>query len=217
MHVGALLSATLPFLLAEEGSLLGQGTPRDFVHILAIGDRRLLRGFLVALFFAEDGLDLFIKVLTAVTHEKNLQSLLNGDTSLEVLIVHEECHQVVELSGFEVTGVRNAPLVHSFKLKLANETVQIVIDLPNDELDVGACGPASKELKRACNVHCADLVVVVLFRRITAAQKFEHAVQLILLNGLDLNGLEDLGGARLQLLHLVSCSNKFSFIFDKSN
>ena len=174
--------------------MFGQSTSCDFVHILAIGDRGLFRSVLVALFLAKDGLNLFIKVLTAMTDEKNLESLLNSDTSLEVLIVHEESNQVVKLSGLEVAGVGNATLVHSFELKLADETVEIIIDLPNDELNIGASWAASKELKSASNVQSTDLVVVVLLSSVTAAQKVEHAVQLFLLNCLNLNGLEDFSG-----------------------
>ena len=72
---------------------------------------------------------------------------------------------------------------------------------PDDELDVGAGWSASKELKGAGNVHGADLVMVVGLGSVSSAKEVEHTVQLLLLNGLDFDGLEDLGGARLQLVH----------------
>ena len=189
--------------------MLVQGSPRDFVHILAIGDGWLLRGVLVPLLFSKDGLDLFIKVLTAMTHEKNLQGLFDGDASLEVLIVHQERDQVVELARFEVAWVGDAALVHSLEFLLANVTVQVVINLPNDELDIGASWAASEELQRARNVHRTNLIVVFLLGGVTGAQELEHAIKLLLLDGLDLDRLEDLGWTRLQFLHLGFFSFKF--------
>ena len=182
--------------------MLVQCTPRDFVHVLAIGDRWLLGRVLVPLLFSKDGLDLFIKVLTAVTHEKNLQGLFDRDASLEVLIVHQERNQVVELTGFEVAWIGDAALVHSLEFLLAHVTVQIVIDLPNDEFDIGASWSAAEELQRARNVHSTNLIVVLLLGSVAGAQKLEHAIKLLLLNGLDLDRLEDLGWTRLQFLHL---------------
>jgi len=137
-----------------------------------------------------------------MTHEQDLQSLFDGDTSLEVLIVHQEGYQVVELAWLQVAWIRDAALVHRLELLLAHETVQIIVDLPNDELNIGAGRAATQELKRAGNVHRADLVVIVSLGSVAAAQEFEHTVQLFLLNGLDLNSLEDLSWTRLQFLHL---------------
>ena len=102
-----------------------------------------------------------------MAHEQNLEGLFNRDAALEVLIVHQERHQVVELTGLEVARIRDATLVHSLELLLADETVQVIIDLPNDQVDVGASRPASKELKCASNIHCADLVRIVCFCRVT--------------------------------------------------
>ena len=189
--------------------MLVQCSPRDFVHILAIGDRWLLRGVLVPLLFSKDGLDLFVKVLTAVTHEKNLQGLFDRDASLEVLIVHQERNQVVELTGFEVAWVGDAALVHSLEFCLANVTVQVIIDLPNDELDISASWAASEELKRARDVHSTNLIVVLLLGSVAGAQKLEHAIKLLLLDGLDLDCLEDLSWTRLQFLHLDVFGFKF--------
>ena len=186
--------------------MLVQCTSRDFVHVLAIGDRWLLGRVLVPLLFSKDGLDLFIKVLTAVTHEKNLQGLFDRNASLEVLIVHQERNQVVELTGFEVAWIRDATLVHSLEFLLANVTVQVVIDLPDNELDLGACGLAAEELKSAGDVHSGDLVKVVLLALVLRGQEVEHAIELLLLDRLDLDGLEDLSGTLLQFLHFVTWS-----------
>ena len=182
--------------------MLVERPTRDFVHILAIRDRWLFGSVLVSLFFTKDGLNLLVKVLTAVAHEENLEGLLDGDATLEVLIVHEERHQVVQLAGLQIAWVRDASLVHSLELLLANETVQVVIDLPNDELNIGTGWAAAQELQSTSDIHSADLVMIILLRRVTAAEEFEHAVQLLLLNRLDFNSLEDLGGTGLQFLHL---------------
>ena len=190
--------------------LLGEGSACDLVHILAVGNRGLLTCLPIALFFAEDGLDFLIEVLTSMTHEENLKGLFDGDLTLEVLVVHEEGDKVVELAGLEVLSVANAALVHRFKFGLGDETVKVIIDLPDDEIDIGACWSASEELKGACNVHGADLVQIVSLSSVTRAQEVEHTVQLLLLNGLDLNSLEDFSGACLQFFHLYD----FSFNYD---
>ena len=189
--------------------MLVQCTSRDFVHILAISDRRLFRSVLIPLFFSKDGLNLLVKILTTMAHEQNLEGLFNRDAPLEVLIVHQERHQVVELTGLEVARIRDATLVHSLEFLLADETVQVIIDLPNDELDVGACRSASEELERASDVHRANLIVIVLLGSVAAAQKLEHSIQLLLLNGLNFNRLEDLSWTRLQFFHLISVMFKF--------
>ena len=132
-----------------------------------------------------------------MTHEQNLERLLDGDAPLEVLIVHQERDQVVELSWLEIAGVGNATLVHRLELLLADETVQVVIDLPNDQLDVCARRPAPEELKRASDVHRAYLIVVLLLCSVATAQEIEHSVKLFLLNGLDLDRLENLSWTRL--------------------
>ena len=177
--------------------MLVQRSPCYFVHIFAVGDRWLLRSVLVSLLLTEDGLDFFVKVLTSMTHEQNLQGLLDSDPSLEVLIVHQERDQVVELSWLEIAWVRDATLVHRLELLLADETVQVVIDLPNDELDVGARRTAPEELKCASDVHRTDLIVVLLLGSVTTAQELEHSVKLFLLNGLNLDRLENLSWTRL--------------------
>ena len=189
--------------------MLVQCTSRDFVHVLAIGDRWLLGRVLVPLFFSKDGLDLFIKVLTAVTHEKNLQGFFDRDASLEVLIVHQERNQVVELTGFEVAWIRDATLVHSLEFLLANVTVQVVIDLPDDEFNIGTSWSASEELKRTRDVHSTNLIMVLLLGSVAGAQKLEHAIKLLLLDGLDLDCLKDLSWTRLQFLHLDFVRFKF--------
>lgn len=72
---------------------------------------------------------------------------------------------------------------------------------PNDELDVSASRSTSKELECTGDIHGADFIVMLILSGITSAKEIKHAVQLLLLDGLDLNGLEDLGGTGLQLFH----------------
>ena len=72
---------------------------------------------------------------------------------------------------------------------------------PNDELDVSASWSTSKELQSTGDIKRANLIVVVGLGGVTSAKEVEHTVQLLLLNGLDFDGFEDLGGTSLQLLH----------------
>ena len=72
---------------------------------------------------------------------------------------------------------------------------------PDDELDLSPSWLAAEELQGACDVHGRDLVHVLGLGRVLGAQEGEHAVQLLLLDSLNVHGLEDLGRARLQFLH----------------
>lgn len=72
---------------------------------------------------------------------------------------------------------------------------------PDDELDVGLSWSAAKELEGTGDIHGTDLIVMLILSGITGAKEIKHAVQLLLLDCLDLDGLEDLGGTGLQLFH----------------
>ena len=122
-----LLCVSSALFLTEHRCLLVEGTARNLADVLFIGDRLLLTRVFIALFFAEDGLDFLIEVLTAVAHKENLEGLLDCDSSAEVLVVHEESDKVVELTGLQVQVVADASLVHGLEFLLGNETVQIVI------------------------------------------------------------------------------------------
>lgn len=77
-----------------------------------------------------------------------------------------------------------------------------LVTYPDDELDVGLGGPAAKELEGAGDVHGADLLEVFSLGAVLGLEEIEDTVQALLLNGLDLDRLEDLSGGLLQLLHL---------------
>ena len=177
--------------------MLIESAPRDFIHIFAISDRLLLRAVLFSLFFAEDGSNFLIEILTTVAHEKDLECLFNGDTSSELCIVHEEGYKVVKLTGLEITEVSDASLVHGLKLLPVDVTIEIIIDLPDDELDVRLGWPTTQELEATSDVHGSDLVVVFSLSSVTRAEEVKHAVQLLLLNRGNLNSLQDLCGTGL--------------------
>ena len=67
-------------------------------------------------FFAEDGLNFFIEILTAVTDEEDLECLFNCNPSLEVLVIHQEGDKVVKLAWLKIGEISDASLVHRFEL-----------------------------------------------------------------------------------------------------
>ncbi len=79
---------------------------------------------------------------------------------------------------------------------------ELLVTYPDDEFDLSAGGLAAKELKGASDVHGADLVHVFILGGVPSDQEVEHTVQLLLLDRLDLHGLEDLSWALLQFFHL---------------
>ena len=162
----------------------------------------LLRAVLFSLFFTEDSLDFFIQILTTVAHEEDLECLFDGDTSLEVRVIHEEGDKVVQLAWFKIREVSDASLVHGLKLLPVDVTIEIIINLPDDELDVRLGWPTAQELEATSDVHGSDLVVVFSLSGVTRAEEVKHAVQLLLLDRGNLNSLQDLGGTGLKLLHL---------------
>ena len=68
---------------------------RDFLFLS-------VRRFLV---LAENRSDLVVQPLAPVPHVQDLQRLLDGDARLERLVVHQELHQVEQLSRLEARFV----------------------------------------------------------------------------------------------------------------
>ena len=68
---------------------------------------------------------------------------------------------------------------------------------PDNKVDFGLGWSAAKELKSSCNIHWSNLIKVILLILVLLSEVLEHSVQILLLNGLDLNGLEDLGWTSL--------------------
>ena len=52
-------------------------------------------------------------------------------------VVHEELHQVEEITGLESSLVENAPFVHKGEFILIDLAVEIFIDFPNPLVDLG--------------------------------------------------------------------------------
>ena len=75
------------FLVRE---VLIEGPIIHLLHVLTVGDAQLFVTVWIVGLIAEDSLDLVVEVLSTVLHEQNLEGLLDGDASLESLIVHEE-------------------------------------------------------------------------------------------------------------------------------
>ena len=84
---------------------------------------------------------------------------------------------------------------------------------PNNEIDLGLGWSASQELEGPCNIHWSNLVQVVSLVLVLLLEVFEDSVEFFLLDGLDLNGLEDLSWTSLQFLHLVCLFLDFFIIY----
>ena len=69
-----------------------------------------------------------------MAHEKNLQGLFDGDASAEVLVVHEERDEVVELARLQILMIADAALVHDLELLARDKTVQVVIHFLSDKI-----------------------------------------------------------------------------------
>ena len=201
-HCGIFSSSNTCRLEFLSGGLPIESSPRYLAHVLAVCDGLLFTG-VVAGIIAENSSDLLIELCTTVTHEQDLEGLLDGDAGAEVLVVHEESYEIVELAGLEVLLVADTPLVHSLKFVLGYVTVEVVIDLPDNELNFGTSGLATEELEGTGDVHGRNLVQVILLSGVTSGKEVKHTVQLLLLDRLDLDGLEDLSGALLQFFHLA--------------
>ena len=173
--------------------MLVEGPLVDSLHILAIGDASLLRAVRTGIVLSKDSLDLVIEHHSTVTHIQNLEGLFDGDTALKSLVIHEELDEVEELSWLEVGMVRDATLIHGHELLLGHETIQVVINFPNDQLNLSLGWSAPKEEKSLGDVHGTDLVSVLSLVLVLLAEVIEHTVQLVLLNGLDWHLLEELG------------------------
>ena len=133
-----------------------------------------------------------------MSDEKDLEGLFDGDGSLELLIIHEELDKVEKLAGFLVLGVSGASLVHHVVLLKVNITVEIIIDFPDNHLDLSLGGLASEELENTGDIHVSDLVLFglgllgVLFDKV-----IENGVETSLEDGMDDDFLHVFSGALL--------------------
>jgi hypothetical protein len=65
-------------------------------------------------------LDLFIKLVSAVTNIKDLKGLFNSNLGFESLVVHKELHDVEKLARLKPSIIRDATLVHGLEFFFAN-------------------------------------------------------------------------------------------------
>ena len=108
----------------------------DLFDVLLICDLLLLFVLLLVV-DSENGFDLSVKSFSAVPDEEDLQRVLDGDSAPELFVVHQELHEVEELSGLEASRVRYSPLVHRHELVFADHPVEVVVDLPDHVGDFG--------------------------------------------------------------------------------
>lgn len=147
----------------------GERAVLNLVDVLSVGNF-FIRTVLVLFFVAEDGLDLVVELVTTVSDEENLECLLNGDASLERLIVHQELNEVEQLAGFE-SGfeavlssellAHDAALVHGQEFVVVDMTVQIIIDLPNDQTHLSPGWAQAQELEDTGDIHGANFILVL--------------------------------------------------------
>lgn len=95
-----------------------------------------------------------------MANEQNLQGLLNGYSSFENLVVHEELGQIVELARLKTGLVVATPLVHNLELILVYEAVEVVVDFPDVEGDLRAQQLEAKEGQHLHQVCRSDLLLL---------------------------------------------------------
>lgn len=158
-----------------------------------------------------------------------MEGFLDRDAALEIDVVHQELDEIEEFAGLEACFVRDATFVHRIEFRPAHTPVEIVVHLlcvrsagqayPDHKRDL-ALRHAQAQVDQAFHevVH-ADLVTVLLLPGICAltprpypywlrrsaarlTKPPEHAVQALLLHGLDLHLRQPL--FRRLLVHPVS-------------
>ena len=77
------------------------------------------------------------KIRVRVSDVDQFQGVFYCDFISAGKVVHEELHQVEEITGLESSLVENAPLVHEGEFILIDLTVEIFIDFPNPLVDLG--------------------------------------------------------------------------------
>ena len=93
---------------------------------------------------------------------QDLEGFFNSNAALESRVEHKELNDVEELSGFEAGRVGDASLVHDAELLLGYISIEIVVDLPNDEVHIGLGRLAAEELQYTGEIKGSDLILVVV-------------------------------------------------------
>ena len=76
----------------------------------------------------KDCFNFIIEALSTVSHVENLQSLFNGNSSLESLIIHQELDQIEQFSRLKSSIIRNTSFVHCLELFFAHIPIKIIIN-----------------------------------------------------------------------------------------
>mmetsp|Transcript_1338 Transcript_1338/g.3306 ORF Transcript_1338/g.3306 Transcript_1338/m.3306 type:complete len:221 (-) Transcript_1338:164-826(-) len=155
---------------------LGESLVR-LVQELREGNLQLL-SVVGLLLVAENFPDLVVELAAAVAHEDDLQCLLDTDLSSLLLVVHQELGQVEQVSGLHSRRVRDATLVHGQELVPPDHVVQVVVDLPDPELDL-----LSGRLVPELHQRVGDLLPTELFV-LLGVQPLEDALQRVELDRL---------------------------------
>ena len=77
------------------------------------------------------------KIRVRVSDVDQFQGVFYCDFISAGKVVHEELHQVEEITGFESSLVENAPFVHKGEFILIDLAIKIFIDFPNPLVDLG--------------------------------------------------------------------------------
>ena len=136
MHIVFISSRnfTLPLcfnllLLLKKCSLI------DLLNIFSICDL-LFTSIIILIINTKDCFDFLIEMVSSVSHEKNLKCHFNGNFTSEVRVVHQEHDKVVKFPWFKTGLVRDAPLVHSKEFAFINVTIKIIINFPDDKINL---------------------------------------------------------------------------------
>ena len=142
--------------------LLFKGALVDLLYVLAVCDF-LFASVWVLLVRTKDRLDFVIELVTSVAHEKDLKCLFDSDFALVLLVVHEELDQIEQLARLQISLVVDATLVHSHEFFFGNVAIQIVIDLPDDQVDFTTAWLAAQILEHVRQVNGSNLVLGILW------------------------------------------------------
>ena len=117
----------------------------------------------VLLLIAENDCDFSVKILSAVSNEKNLQGILYRDSSLESLVEAQELGQVVEFAWFKACLIGDATFIHDLEFIFRNVTIKVVIDLPDDEVYLRLKRFLAKECQNFGEISWSNFALVLLW------------------------------------------------------
>ena len=77
------------------------------------------------------------EVRVGVAHVDEFEGVLHCDFVPAGQVVHEELYQIEEVSGFEASLVKDAPLVHEREFVLIDFSIEIFVDFPDPLIHLG--------------------------------------------------------------------------------